>query len=289
MASLNVGSATTATKANSANITTTANAVAYYTNTSGQFGSKASANGALYATSANGSLNWGTLPIAQGGTGATSRANARTNLGLGTMATASSSDYIANSLLSGAYDIIYSSAANTPARLPANTTTTKKFLTMTGNGSAGAAPTWGTLVAGDIPSLAASKITSGTLGVARGGTGARTFASGGLLVGNGTSAIGTVTKDSANTANAVVVRDASGNFSAGTITASLVGNVTGSATSATTATTATKLGSSDVGAANKLMYLQGGSPQAGLRIYSGTSAPQSGSGSDGDIYIQYSR
>ena len=55
-----------------ANITTTANAVAYYTDTAGTFGSKASANGALYATSANGALNWGTLPVAQGGTGATS-------------------------------------------------------------------------------------------------------------------------------------------------------------------------------------------------------------------------
>lgn len=58
--------------ATGANITTTTNAVAYYTNTSGTFGTKASANGALYATSANGSLNWGTLPVGQGGTGATS-------------------------------------------------------------------------------------------------------------------------------------------------------------------------------------------------------------------------
>ena len=59
-------------KANAANITTTTNAVAYYTNTTGTFGSKASANGALYATSANGALQWGTLPIAQGGTGVVS-------------------------------------------------------------------------------------------------------------------------------------------------------------------------------------------------------------------------
>lgn len=54
-----------------ANLTTTSNAIAYYTNTTGTFGSKASANGALYATSANGALQWGTLPIAQGGTGKT--------------------------------------------------------------------------------------------------------------------------------------------------------------------------------------------------------------------------
>ena len=37
-----------------AKLTTTSNAIAYYTNATGTFGSKASANGALYATSANG-------------------------------------------------------------------------------------------------------------------------------------------------------------------------------------------------------------------------------------------
>ena len=134
----------------SANLTTTANAVAYYTNTTGTFGTKASANGALYATSANGALTFGTLPVAQGGTGATSAANARTNLGLGTMATETASNYIAKSVLSGAYDIMYSSAANTPTRLAANTTSTKKFLRMTGTGSAGAAPAWDTVTKSDV-------------------------------------------------------------------------------------------------------------------------------------------
>ena len=66
-----------------ANITTTSNAIAYYTNTTGTFGSKASANGALYATSANGALQWGILPIAQGGTGKTSASEAWTALGGG--------------------------------------------------------------------------------------------------------------------------------------------------------------------------------------------------------------
>ncbi len=37
---------------------------------------------------------------------------------------------------------MYSSAANTPARLAANTTSTLKTLTMKGTGSAGAAPAW---------------------------------------------------------------------------------------------------------------------------------------------------
>ena len=42
----------------------------------------ASANGALYATKTNGAPKFGTLPIAQGGTGATTAAAARTNLGV---------------------------------------------------------------------------------------------------------------------------------------------------------------------------------------------------------------
>ena len=48
------------------------------------------------------------------------------------------------------------------------------------------------------------------------------------------------TADSANTASAIVARDASGNFSAGTITAALSGNAT-TATSATSASTAAAL------------------------------------------------
>ncbi len=47
------------------------------------------------------------------------------------------------------------------------------------------------------------------------------------------------TATNANTASAIVARDASGNFSAGTITANLIGNVTGNATTATSAITAT--------------------------------------------------
>jgi len=49
------------------------------------------------------------------------------------------------------------------------------------------------------------------------------------------------TATSANTINAIVARDGSGNFSAGTITATLAGSITGNAATATTATTATTL------------------------------------------------
>lgn len=47
----------------------------------------ATANGAFFATSANGAAKFGTLPVAQGGTGATNPENARANLDLGSVAT----------------------------------------------------------------------------------------------------------------------------------------------------------------------------------------------------------
>jgi hypothetical protein len=105
----------------------------------------------------------------------------------------------------------------------------------------------------------ATQVT-GTLPVANGGTGQTSYTNGQLLIGNTTgntltkatltgtanrltvtNGTGSITLDvdatNANTANKVVARDASGNFSAGTITASLTGNVTGNVTgNASTAT-----------------------------------------------------
>ena len=47
-------------------------------------------------------------------------------------------------------DTLYASAANTLAKLPGNTTTTKRFLSQTGTGSISAAPSWEVLDPSDI-------------------------------------------------------------------------------------------------------------------------------------------
>lgn len=62
--------------------------------------------------------------------------------------------------------------------------------------------------------------------VAKGGTGKTSFTAGSVLVGNGQTALTELPATNQNTANTLVKRDSSGNFSAGTITAALSGNAT---------------------------------------------------------------
>lgn len=306
------------------------------------------------------------------------------------------STYIKKSVLSGVFDIMYSSAAKTPERLAANTSTTKKFLRMTGTGSAGTAPTWDTVTKSDVGlsnvtnnaqvkglssgttsghlvtwgsdgytvgdsgisksnivssiksntngqlvltyadgndsspitvkitattadsaayadalstsgtiitnlgttgSGAAKTYTSGgdiepgvkgTLGVGFGGTGKTSWTqwgivyasatgtlaqvtagastnSGYLLQSNGAAAPGWIQATNSNTASTIVKRDASGNFSAGTITATLSGS-------------ASKLGTADKGSTTKPIYLSGGSPAEASTYAGGTAVTLNGSG-----------
>lgn len=58
-------------------------------------------------------------------------------------------------------DIIYEDATPTPARLAGNTTTTKKFLTETGNGTISAPPGWNTIVNSDLNSISSLDSSSG--------------------------------------------------------------------------------------------------------------------------------
>ncbi len=57
--------------------------------------------------------------------------------------------------------IPYQSDTDTTTLLAPNTTTTKKFLRMTGDGTNGAVPAWDTLVDGDIPSALTGKTYNG--------------------------------------------------------------------------------------------------------------------------------
>ena len=90
------------------------------------------------------------------------------NADTATSATSATTATKATNIAGGSVGVIpYQSAANTTALLAGNDTTTKKFLTQTGDGTDPAAPAWGTIAAADVPALAASKITSGTFDAAR--------------------------------------------------------------------------------------------------------------------------
>jgi hypothetical protein len=130
---------------------------------------------------------------------------------------------------------------------------------------------FGTLSAGDVivydavdqrwENRAQSTLSAGY--ATQAGSVANALTLGAYLTGtsyNGSAAVtAAVDATSANTASKVVARDASGNFSAGTITAALSGNATSATTattagSATTATTATNLAG---GAASQIPYQTG--------------------------------
>ena len=123
--------------------------------------------------------------------------------------------------------------------------------TLTGGGASG---TWGISISGNAATATtASNVNNGTLTMNVSGvglSGSQTFTAN--QVGAATFTV-TSNATNANTASTIVSRDASGNFSAGTITATLSGNASTatSATSATSATTATNVAG---GAANRIVY-----------------------------------
>jgi len=162
----------------------------------------------------------GILPVTNGGTGATDAATARSAMGLGTLATMSAvgSAQITDGSISDA-DISSSAAIATTKLSGALTAITGHGLgtlaTMSAVGSAQI--TDSSIMDADISSSAAIADTK-----------LATISTAGKVANSATTAAST------NTASAIVARDASGNFAAGTITAALSGN----ATTATTATTA---------------------------------------------------
>ena len=164
-------------------------------------------------------------------------------------------------------DTLYSSATNTLAKLAGNITTTKKYLQQVGDGANSAAPSWVQVAAADISGLGtmstqnanAVTITGGSLdNVVIGGstanagtftnvnattvtatTGSFTNVSGNGValtainasnISSGTIANARTTGNTSNSASTIVLRDATGNFGANTISAAFSGD--GSAISA---------------------------------------------------------
>ncbi len=88
-------------------------------------------------TIGTGTWNGTSIAITNGGTGQTTKASA----------------YNALTPITTLGDLVYGSAANTASRLAGNTTSTKQFLTQTGNGTISAAPIWGTIGNTDVSGL----------------------------------------------------------------------------------------------------------------------------------------
>ena len=102
----------------------------------------------------------------------------------------------APAIMTTAGDIMYASAANTPARLAKSTTSTQ-YLANTGTSNV---PAWN--------EVALATGVSGTLPVGNGGTGATTLTANGALIGNGTSSIASVDM---STKGGLLAGDGSGN------------------------------------------------------------------------------
>jgi hypothetical protein len=177
-----VTAANVASGASAANAATNANTISTLVkrDASGNFSAgtiTANLTGNVSGTAANVT---GIVAIANGGTGQTTATGAFNALAPTTTVG----------------DLIYANGAGTNARLIGNSAATKMFLAQTGTGAASAAPVWGVLAAGDIPSLDAAKITTGVLPVAQGGTSLSTYATGDLLYA---SAANTLSKLGAGT------------------------------------------------------------------------------------------
>jgi hypothetical protein len=105
-----------------------------------------------------------TATIAQGGTGQTS----------------ASAAFNALSPLTTIGDTLYGGSSGAGTRLAGSTSSTKNFLTQTGTGSASAAPAWGTIAAGDIPTL--NQNTTGSSGSCTGNAATATNLAGGATL-----------------------------------------------------------------------------------------------------------
>jgi hypothetical protein len=126
------------------------------------------------------------------------------------------------------------------------------------------APTFRALVASDIPSHSTDKLTSGTLGVARGGTGASTFTAGIVKSTGGTNALSTESTVSLTSEVSGTLPVGNGGTGATTLTSN--GVLLGNGTSA--------VGVTSAGSANQVLRVPGagGAPAFGAIDVSSASA-----------------
>jgi hypothetical protein len=232
-------------------------------------GGAGGASGSTFNGSAALTISYNTVGApSTGGTGATGTwgISISGNAATATSATSATSATTATNLAGGSAGTIpYQSAAGTTAMLAAGSS----GQVLQSNGAA--APSW---------AAATAAANNGTLTLAVSGTGlsgSQTFTAN--QAGNATFTV-TSNATNNNTASTIVARDASGNFSAGTITAALSGNASTatSATSATSATTATNLAGGSAGtvpyqsAAGTTVQLAAGTSGQVLRS-NGAAAP----------------
>ena len=222
----------------------------------------AAGTGLTHNTSTSGAVTLdGTLDLDNGGTGATTASGARTNLGATTLGsnlfTVSNPSAISFLRVNADNSVSALDASSFRTAIGAGTSSTDGTVTSiaTGDGITG-----GTITSSGTIGLTGQALALHNLGTngiitrtAAGTVAARSIAVSGTGIsvtnGDGVSGNPTITSNATNTntASTIVARDASGNFSAGTITAALSGNAT---TATTLQTTRTINGTNFNGSAN---------------------------------------
>jgi hypothetical protein len=153
-------------------------------------------NGAVYATSTS-ALTTGTLPVASGGTGATTAPNARTNLGgttvgsnLFTLTNPSAitfprfnADNTVSALDAATFRTAIGAGTGNGTVTSVSGTGTVNGITLTGTVTSSGSLTLG----GTLSGVSLTTQVSGTLPVANGGTGSTALTANNVLLGNGTN------------------------------------------------------------------------------------------------------
>jgi trimeric autotransporter adhesin len=138
-------------------------------------------------------------------------------------------------------DVIYGAASGAPTRLAGNTTTTKQFLSQTGNGTASAAPSWSAVSKSDVGlsnventalstwtgstnittlgTISSGTWSAGTIAVNRGGTGQTSYTNGQLLIGNTTG--NTLTKATLTAGSGISITNGAGSITISSTVAGL--------------------------------------------------------------------